>query len=224
MEYPEIANTIISIKDKDLKLRNQLLKDGKLNNGYQEEMENLHKENAEILDKIITEIGYPTIEKVGKEASEATWLIIQHAISLPHFMKKCKVLLQNLEKNHVTYSIHLAYLSDRISVLEGKPQEYGTQFDWDKNGEMMPNFYEDIEQVNKRRKTIGLNTLEEQISIIQKQVKQENQYPPKNFEERKNEIENWKKNNRLDRIAFQIYIQFRIFEKIFQESCLKHFA
>ncbi|MBK8081497.1 MAG: hypothetical protein IPK25_15205 [Saprospiraceae bacterium] len=33
----------------------------------------------------------------------------------------------------------LAYLTDRIAVLEGKLQLYGTQYDWDNNGNMSPN-------------------------------------------------------------------------------------
>ena len=30
---------------------------------------------------------------------------------------------------------NLAYLTDRVALFEGKPQLYGTQFDWDENGE-----------------------------------------------------------------------------------------
>lgn len=43
-------------------------------------MEQLHNRNAKILNDIIEAIGYPTIDKVGKEASEAAWLVIQHSI------------------------------------------------------------------------------------------------------------------------------------------------
>ena len=44
--------------------------------------------------EIINATGYPTIDKVGKEASEATWLIIQHSIGQPEFMKKCAKQLE----------------------------------------------------------------------------------------------------------------------------------
>jgi predicted RNA-binding protein with RPS1 domain len=49
-------------------------------------------------------------------------------------------------------------------------------------------------KVNQRRKSIGLNTLEKQTEIIRRQSKKENQSSPKDFEERKKELENWKKN------------------------------
>jgi hypothetical protein len=90
--------------------------------------------------------------------------------------------------------ISLAYLTDRIAVLEGKPQLYGTQFDWDKHGNLSPNLFDDLNKVNERRKSIGLNTIEEQTEIMREQVKSENQSPPKDFEKRKQEIEQWKKN------------------------------
>jgi hypothetical protein len=57
-----------------------------------------------LLNKIIDEIGYPTIEKVGKEASEAAWLVIQHAIGQPHFMKKCVKLLKNAANQDISKS------------------------------------------------------------------------------------------------------------------------
>ena len=74
-----------------------------------------------------------------------------------------------------------------------KPQLYGTQFDWDKSGEMSPNFFDDVTKVNERRKQIGFNTLEEQIGIMRKRVKDENQFPPIDFEKRKLEMEEWRK-------------------------------
>jgi hypothetical protein len=89
---------------------------------------------------------------------------------------------------------NLAYLTDRIAVFEEKPQLYGTQFDWDENGELSPNLFDDLSKVNERRKSIGLNTLEEQTEVLRSQAKEENQTPPKDFEKRKLEIEQWKKN------------------------------
>ena len=86
--YKDIAAKIIAMKDEDLRVRDSLIKKGQLEGGYHPEMEKVHNNNAKQLDKIIDEIGYPTINKVGKEASEAVWLIIQHAISQPTFMKK----------------------------------------------------------------------------------------------------------------------------------------
>ncbi|MBM1106931.1 hypothetical protein JQC67_12340 [Aurantibacter crassamenti] len=90
-------------------------------------------------------------------------------------------------------SKNLAYLTDRIAVFENKPQLYGTQFDWDVSGELSPNTFDDLKKVNQRRKSIGLNSIEEKTKIIRKQAKNNKQSPPKDFEKRKQEIEEWKK-------------------------------
>jgi len=193
MNYKGVAERIIGLKKTDLEFRDRLIQNGQLGKGYNEEMEKLHNRNADILNKIIDIIGYPTIEKVGKEANEATWLVIQHSVGQPNFMKKCKKLLENAVSENKANRRNLAYLTDRIAVFEDKPQHYGTQFDWDKNGELSPNPFDDLTKVNQRRKSIGLNTLEEQTEIIRIQAKNENQLPPKDFEKRRQEIKKWKK-------------------------------
>lgn len=193
MNYPFIAEQIIHLKKADLKLRDRLIQDGLLGEGYNEEMKELHNNNARELEEIIKSIGYPSIDKVGKEANEAAWLIIQHAIGQPDFMRKCLSLLENAVLENKANPMNLAYLTDRIAVFEEKPQRYGTQFDWDEQGELSPQPFDDLHLVNQRRKAIGLNTLEEQTEIIRTQAKHENESPPKDFEKRKKEIEAWRK-------------------------------
>ncbi|WP_289662829.1 DUF6624 domain-containing protein [Flavobacterium panacagri] len=191
--YQDIVQKIIELKNADFALREKLILDGKLSVGYNPEMEKLHNKNAGELEDIINQIGYPSIDKVGEEASQNAWIIIQHAIALPDFMRKCAKELEKAVNENKADPINLAYLTDRIAVFEGKPQLYGTQFDWDKNGEMSPNFFDDVTKVNERRKQIGFNTLEEQIGIMKKRVKDENQFPPIDFEKRKLEMEEWRK-------------------------------
>ncbi|MCU0444052.1 MAG: hypothetical protein MUE85_03985 [Microscillaceae bacterium] len=194
MDYKSIAENIIDLKNSDLALRNKLVQNGQLSEGYNEEMKELHNRNAKILSDIIDTIGYPTIDKVGKEANEAAWLVIQHSIGQPEFMKKCAKLLEKAVSENKANPKSLAYLTDRIAVLEGKPQLYGTQFDWDEHGNLSPNPFDDLTNVNERRKSIGLITLEEQTEIIRRQAKNENQSPPTDIENRKQEIEEWKRN------------------------------
>ncbi|MNL04967.1 hypothetical protein D3C87_1255460 [compost metagenome] len=193
MDNKIISERIIELKNADLKLRNKLIQSKKLFEGYNEEMEKLHKQNAIILNEIINTIGYPTIDKVGKEASEAAWLIIQHSIGSPDFMKRCVEQLQNAVKENQADPINLAYLTDRIATLEGNPQLYGTQFDWDEKGNLSPNLFDDLQMVNQRRQSIGLNSLEEQTEIIRNRIIQENQLPPEDFEKRKQKALEWRR-------------------------------
>ncbi len=193
MENKTLAEQIIGLKKKDEELRQLLVESGELFDGYNERMEALHNSNAAELNQIIEQIGLPTADKVGKEASAAAWLIIQHAISQPNFMKKCLLLLEKAVKSDKTNPIHLAYLTDRIAVFEGTPQPYATQFDWDENGELTPSPYDDLDKVNQRRKSIGLNPLEEQIRVMRERAKQENDLPPEDLEQRRQEYNKWRR-------------------------------
>jgi len=193
MPHSSIADEIIALKNKDIALRTQLVQKGQLGEGYHEEMQALHNQNAAALKAIIATIGYPTPEKVGEEASEAAWLIIQHAIGQPAFMKNCLKLLRQAVTENKANPLHLAYLSDRIAVRQGKPQRYGTQFDWDENGHLSPNSLDDHSKVNKRRRALGLCSIEAQTEFLRNQARAENHYPPTNYQERQTAMEQWRR-------------------------------
>lgn len=193
MDYKSIAKEIIELRDADLELRDKLIQNGQLSDGYNPEMEAMHNRHAEALNNIIDRIGYPTVDKGGKEGNEAAWLVIQHSIGRPEFMKKCAGLLEKAVEENQADAKQLAYLTDRIAVFEGRPQLYGTQFDWDENGEMNPSPFDDLEKVDQRRKTIGLNLLEEQTEIIRKQVAAEDQKPPADMKTRTQQFDEWRK-------------------------------
>jgi len=192
-EYTHIAKRILDLKEADMKLRERLAQEGKLWDGYNQEMETLHNSNADALDEIINAIGYPTKENVGKEATEAAWLVIQHSISRPKFMKKCARLLEAEASMDKEQSRNLAYLTDRIAVYEERPQLFGTQFDWDQHGQLSPSPYDDILKVNQRRTSIGLNTLEEQTEVLMRRAKDVNERPPDDFEARRQAMQEWKR-------------------------------
>ncbi|MDR6487231.1 hypothetical protein J2799_001716 [Chryseobacterium vietnamense] len=125
MDKPQYAVQLMRLAEKDLAVRERLLRDNLLSGGYHPEMEKVHRENAEALRQIIKEIGFPGISKVGQEASEAAWLIAQHAIAEPAFMKSFFELMT--ENRWDVNKKHWAYLNDRIQYFQGKPQRFGTQ-------------------------------------------------------------------------------------------------
>lgn len=194
MEYPEIAKQIIAMKDKDLSVRNRLIEADMLHEGYHPEMAKIHGENAKALDGIIQQIGFPNINKVGNSAYHAAWLIIQHSIEHVTFMKKCAQLLRIEMHKQQADPVHLAYLEDRIAVFSDEAQQYGTQFDWNEQGEMVPNrIMHPIEQVNERRKRMGLEALEEQNHRIQQSILEDKRKPPADYAEKMQAYNAWRK-------------------------------
>lgn len=138
MLYPDRARELIERQQYDVDVRQRLNSEGKLSGGYNPEMELVHLDNARRLQEIIDQIGWPTQEQVGKEASQAAWLIVQHAISLPSLMKSALALMQTPDKARTIDPVSLAFLSDRIAMYEGRPQTYGTQFVSDDQGLLAP--------------------------------------------------------------------------------------
>lgn len=192
-KHQAYAEQIIALQTTDLQLRDQLLKSGELEKGYHPVMECLHKQNAVALERIMEEIGYPTISKVGAAANDAAWLVIQHAISQPAFMRKSAALLAEAVAEKEAQAIHLAYLTDRIAVFTGAPQRYGTQFDWDEEGRLSPQPYDDAAAVNERRAALGLNTLAEQTEIMRARTAKEQGHPPYDLAQRRRAYDVWRK-------------------------------
>lgn len=152
---------LLAMSERDLTMRERLAKDGSLFDGYHPEMQAVHEQNAAALDALIRRHGWPTTAMVGDDGAEAAWLIAQHAISLPDFCRRGLAELQRAAEAGAVPKWQPAYLEDRIRFLEGRPQLYGTSFDWDYQGLMSPTPIEEGESVDERRAAIGLAPLAE---------------------------------------------------------------
>jgi len=128
-------------------------------NGYSDEMRLIHEENARFLEETIQTIPLQELLSLPKEVSDGVFIIIQHAISMPTFMRKMHSLLLDLSNPN---PIYIAYLEDRIHFFERQPQLYGTQYDYDEQGYMSMYWTIDpITIINQRRSDIGLSRVEE---------------------------------------------------------------
>jgi hypothetical protein len=119
----------------------------------------LDNKHTKKLKQIVAEYGWPTIPRVGVEASNDAWLIAQHADHDRAFQKQCLEILKSLPPDDI--SMHnIAYLEDRLLVAEQKPQVYGTQFQG-KGKDLRPQLIQDEGHVDQRRKAVGLNSMAE---------------------------------------------------------------
>lgn len=122
--------------------------------------------NTARMRQIVAEIGWPTISKVGPQASQMAWLLVQHADRDRDFQRACLALMRAQPAGEVDVST-IAYLEDRVRIGEGRPQLYGTQFHANEQGELEPFPIEDQEQVDARRAEVGLGTLAEYADQMQ---------------------------------------------------------
>lgn len=188
-----LRRELLSMRDEDLRVREELAATGELFDGYHPQMEAVHLENARRLEEIVAETGWTGKSLVGEDGAEAAWLIVQHAISLPDFSRRIlQILNAEAERGEIPFW-QVAYLQDRINVFEGKPQLYGTQFDWDENGEISP-FVEifEPEKLDERRAAAGLSVpYADQVEKQRQAIKNSNELPPKDFAKRQQEFLEW---------------------------------
>jgi len=119
--------------------------------------------NLVAITEIIDKNGWIGANRVGYFANQAIWMVIQHAPLeiqekyLPHLKKS--VAKKESE------GWYLAFLEDRILMRNGKKQTYGSQAKIDREtGKYYIYPISDIQNVNKRRAEIGLESIEEYAS------------------------------------------------------------
>jgi hypothetical protein len=185
-----LRDQLIAMANEDKRVRAELAATGELFGGYAPRMAEVHSRNAAQLAEIIAQYGWPGTSLVGEDGSEAAWLILQHAIGNPDLQRRSLPLLEKAAASGDIKAAHVAYLHDRICFFERRPQRYGTQFDWDKNGQMTPWKLEAPERVDEYRHSVGLEPLASKIAEAQGNTKGET---PPDFQKRQGEMLTWAK-------------------------------
>lgn len=115
--------------------------------------------------EIFLRCGYPGADMVGKDASEAFWLLVQHADRDPDFQEQVAAAMVPVVASGNARGQHLAYLTDRVRVNTGRKQLYGTQTMPDgTSGGVRPKPIEEPQRVDERRKRAGLEPLWQYIN------------------------------------------------------------
>jgi hypothetical protein len=162
-DWDAIRVELLEMARADLALRDHLARDGSLFHVYDPRMEALHQRHATRLAALIDAHGWPGRSRVGDEGARAACLVLQHAIGNPPLMRRGLTLLQGGASQGEVSPLEVAMLDDRIRTFEGRPQRYGTQFDWDERGRLRPFPLEDPARVDARRRAIGLGPLAQDL-------------------------------------------------------------
>lgn len=162
----KLAARILKMAKADQEMRIRFM------NGKGEWDSKLDKRNTEKLKEIIGKHGWPTTSAVGKRASNAAWLLAQHADHNHKFQKKVLSMMKETYKQDPEEIAprNIAYLTDRTLIHEKKRQLFGTQFreSQKKKGVLEPFPIRDKKNINKRRRAYGLPSLGENTREIKK--------------------------------------------------------
>ena len=130
------------------------------------EMTRVDVANTNRLKQIVKEHGWPTSALVGREASTAAFLIVQHATHDPPFMKRCLALMEPHLESGTVRKQDYALLWDRTALLSGKKQRYGSQVE-PRGGKWVVKPCEDPRNLDARRKAMGLPPMSEYLKRIE---------------------------------------------------------
>jgi hypothetical protein len=187
----DLRNRLLAMEAEDRRMRAELLAQGVLGDGYHPWMEAVHRQNAAALAAIIEEHGWPGRTLAGEDGAHSAWLLLQHAIGNLSLQRRGLELLREAAEKGEIPILQVAYLEDRIRFFEGKPQLYGTQFDWDANGELSPHPIEDLSGVDQRRASVGLAPLAERIRQIREEAARSSERPPADWAEHQRKSQDW---------------------------------
>lgn len=116
---------------------------------------------------ILDSMGYPNRKEYGDSSGLATFFVIQHADI--KYQQKYLPLFEQAAKDGNMDLKNVVYMIDRVRLEKGEKQRYGTQIQPVKDSvtgfltdKAMIAPIEDEENVNERRASVGLGTIEEE--------------------------------------------------------------
>jgi hypothetical protein len=164
IRLPRLRQELLKRVSEDQRIRNELIKKGidHPDPALLAQMNRIDAINTARIKVIIKQHGWPGPKLIGRDGTDAFFLLAQHAD--PAFQKKVLPLVQNAYRRGILTGQNFALFTDRVLVESGKPQIYGTSarpFDQWKDGEPVFEPIEDEANVDKRRADVGLIPLSE---------------------------------------------------------------
>ncbi len=180
-EYRKICDTVfkrvdsllikelVKIQQRDEQIReHHTHEEIRTNKKLQDEMVHLDTINMKHIDDILLRYGRYPGKKLADEMSGVVASVIQHS----PYANQAKYLpyIEKAVYDHDLSSEYLVVMTDRIRVIAGKPQLYGSQivYDEEKKKEVLYMYQGTIQDVEKRRADLGIQPLKKYL---------ENYYP-----------------------------------------------
>jgi hypothetical protein len=154
--HPFLAAELLLMRRDDQRLRMAEISSGQ----PMDETQRIDRRNTARLKEIVDDYGWPTRSLVGRWGSHAAWLLVQHATHEPAFMELVLRLMEGAPPGDVDPH-DVALLKDRLLVMDGEEQIYGTQFTCRDGQHVLSTPLVDPERVDELRAEAGMPTFEE---------------------------------------------------------------
>lgn len=161
---PELRKQLEDRFDEDQRARRQLLKFPR-DQDVARRVENVDSQNLIWLRNLVRDRGIPTVQQVGEQGVQWAWLLVQHADRDRNLQATAQAVFTQRFVAGELPADDLAKLTDRILVAQGKPQRFGTQFDW-LSRKFDPRKSGDLTEIDAHRREIGLMPLEDYACMM----------------------------------------------------------
>ncbi len=144
----------------------QAIKDFRAGKIKSTDLMEINRNNVATVKKIITEIGFPTINLTSQKAYKAAVLVVLHSGDID-FLNESIKNLQNIDSISIQKR-DVAYMIDKVRVIQKLPQLYGTQYNISEDGVLKYLDIENPEELEKRREEYGMESFEEYKKVVEK--------------------------------------------------------
>ena len=117
--------------------------------------------HTRLLKDLLQDFDWIDAHRFGPRIASHAWVLAQHADANPEFQQEALERMRPYLENGGVRPGDYAYLFDRVSVNQGRPQRYGTQPEGEcnPNGSLSPKPLEDPGSVDARRAELGLGPM-----------------------------------------------------------------
>ena len=164
MSDPKLFNELKNRVENDQAARKKWLAnpgDGRLGRA----VDAIDAENLVWLRNLIAMNGFPLAAQVGKEGVHLAWVFLQHADQNPKLQSDLLPVLEQRYSAGELPANDLARITDRVLMASGKPQQYGTQFDWFAGDFELPEPGR-LAEIDTRRSQLGLMPLTDYVCTM----------------------------------------------------------
>jgi hypothetical protein len=127
--------------------------------GTRHHFERVDGENTQRLREILSEITWRELHDISPNAAEQSFSLISHSNDL-EFKRQMAAQFEPLAREGIIPGDRYANLVDDLALSEENPQVYGMNFECH-HGAYQPRPVIDPANLNARRATIGLNSIED---------------------------------------------------------------
>jgi hypothetical protein len=166
---PELRAELERRFDADQRERQKLIADPR-DRDVGDRVRRMDMENLVWLKNLVKDNGIPTVAQVGESGVHWTWLLVVHADDDPQFQLSVQPIFAQRQAAGELPANDLARLTDRVLLAAGKPQRFGTQFDW-YAGQFKPKGAGNIADIEANRQALGLMPLADYACMMNRKLK-----------------------------------------------------